>query len=110
MKVQNSVLLDLEGEPLKQSLPGLPVTDEAPPLTLADVVTSVLLSRHQGQSPLSPAQNVTRWKLAKALADVAVDSDFVLPNELVPEIQQGLTMLYGPIVAGQAIDLLEGNK
>lgn len=107
MKVKNFVLLNLEGAPLTQAVPGLKDGEAAPEMTLVDVLTNAALLKTQQQ--YTNEENVKRWRFAKAICDVELGEYVTIPNDMLPSLQANICFAYPPIVVGQVLDYLENG-
>lgn len=108
MQITNTVLLDLDGAPIKQQTqPGVMPKDDAPDLTVAKVLLNAALSPAQGpQQTYTPEKNAERYTLAMALNKAAVGETLEVSVELASDLKKDVMKLYAPLVAGQMATLL----
>lgn len=104
MKVKNTVLVNLKGEPIKQAQPG---GQEEKVLTVADALVDVALAPPPPGQPYAPQQTAERLRFAKSAVDTKVDDEFEVPTSLVQELDRDVARFYPVVVAGAIHELLK---
>lgn len=107
----NTQMLDLNDLPLKEQIPtgevnlmGQPVMKDGEPLTLRRVCRVALTFPEQN---VSPEEHLKRWDLSEKIKHAPETAD--LGSDEIVLIKKALPKVYGTVVVGQAIHLLE-NK
>lgn len=109
MKIKNKVLTGLDGEALRvQNNPGIPPSADAPELTVAKVLINAALTPAQNK-PYTAPQNVDRYGVALQLNKLPVDDEIEISVDLIAELKGDVIRLYGPLVAGQMVGILNGE-
>ncbi len=86
------------------SLSGDPVHDEQErPVILRDVACMALL---HAKAEMGLSEKHARWKLAQALSSAA--SELAISPEDAARIKAATGDIYGPLIVGQLVDLLDG--
>lgn len=109
MQIKNAVLLNIKGDPMKQSSnpPGFPAKDTDPVLLISDVLLNAALSP-AAQTPYEPAKATARYKFALTLNDVKEGDDLEVPAELAIELDRDVSRVYNNVmIAGQMHELLK---
>jgi hypothetical protein len=104
MKLQNKVLIDFKGQPLKVSPPqGQEPTGDEPNIYLADILLTVVTKAPVGKA-YSEDENRLRWNVGRQLAQVEMCVPFEFPDELVETARRDVAVMYNPMVAGQVLE------
>jgi hypothetical protein len=99
------ILIDLNGDALGGDSP----------MSLADVLTTALLSAPHPQGSVYPAdQTVKRYDLALAIntarkAIMFDQAEVEITADIAALLKADINRLYGPIVAGQVLPMLDGK-
>ena len=112
MKIKNAAFKDLDGNEIRQSKhPSLPATPEDPIIYVATVLTNACLAAPaQGQPPHSNDVSVKRWALALQLHKALPDEYVEVPTDLIASLKSDVNRLYGVIVSGQFLSMLDEVK
>lgn len=102
MKVDFSLTLKrMDGEPIPKSK-----TDKAPTI-LQDVAVEALLS-FDPQKPCKGKEKMDRWSIATKIYQ-ANGNAVNLESEEIAKIKELVGDIYGPLIVGQAWNMLEGD-
>lgn len=102
MKLQNKVLLDMDGKPM--------LSNETT-LTVALVLMTCALSAPdpKDEKPRTEEEIAARHKVAEQLRNVAENESFDLPFDMAAKLRADLGRMWAVIVAGQVIRLMDGD-
>lgn len=99
--------MTVDFSPMIKTLTGEVVrTETDAPLTLRLVAVNALLTERRDEQ-VSAEDKVQRWKLACAIHGAAT---LPLPVEDIALIKRLIGVCYGPLVVGQAFELLEAQR
>lgn len=106
------VLRNLNGDPIKQPNPNwVPKGEEdVPPLdalvevTLSTILVNVLLGNYKDEEALAGSERLARFKLASKIHDA---DSITLSVDDLERIRQLIPRMYGTLVAGTVLSILE---
>jgi hypothetical protein len=111
MKLQNVAFKDLDGNPLRQAKhPSIPATPEDPIIYVASVLVNACLAAPANGQQHPNAVSVKRWALAIELHKALPDEYVEVPTDLIADLKNDVNRLYGVIVSGQFLSMLDEVK
>lgn len=110
MKFTNRVLYNVDGTYLRvQSEPGVDPGRDAPPLTVAKVLSTVAVSRSPNQSAPSEEINVGRLYAAIVCQQAKPWDEIEIDSKVASALKTDTQALFAPVVAAQVALAIE-NK
>jgi hypothetical protein len=104
----NVVLVDLDGDPIKDAKKAADGQVEYVDVTLKRICVNALLAAQQDEK-LDGLESVRRFNLARKI-NGAKDGQLKLSAEDISKVKSLIGKSYAPLVTGQAWELLEGGQ